>query len=265
MRGTLRALPVALVLLLSAGAANATAQPTTLTANPRVVHAGDLITVTGDACPSSQVTHVLQQTLGPNFAKGVPPFVPLDPQAVDLSETAQGVSFEVTAATPRTTLSFRVDCGDGTSAITASPVTVQPPAGELWWTYNAIDQFVAAPGNQLWFTARTWECPAGSAAAGLIATSTEAVVVGPLSTTVGSDGVIEFDIVLPASTQPGTYTGTISCNGPAGTLTNSVQILVVGTGAEMPAVGGPSAVLAWLAACLIVIGLVLRVRSQASR
>lgn len=266
MRSLLRTLPIAaFAALLSSSPAHAapTIAPAALTPSPLLVHAGDLITVTGDACPAGQaVTNVLQQTLGPNFAKGVPPFVPLDLGSINLSDTAQGVSFEVTAETPRRTLSFRVDCSDGTSSTSPTPVIVQPPAGELWWSYNAYAQFVTEPGGLLWFTARTWECPAGSSATGTIVNGAGTTVIGPLTTTVAQDGVVEFGIEVPTTFTGGTYTGTISCVGSNGAVGGSTPITVTGNGGGLPSMGSSNALLVVLASALLAAGLVLRVTAR---
>lgn len=260
MRVLLRALPIAaLAALLSTGAA--IAAPTALSPSPLLVRAGEVVTVTGDACPAGQtVTQVLQQTLGPNFAKGVPPFVPLDLGSINLSDTPAGVSFQVTPDTPRRHLDFRVDCSDGSQSTNATPVTVQPPIGELWWSYNSYDQFLVDAGGQLFFSARNWECPLGSSATATIANSGGTTVIGPLTTTVAADGLIEFDVVVPASLAGGTYTGTISCNG--GAVSGTTPLTILGDGSVVPATGGNNAALAWMAGALIVVGLVLRVTAR---
>jgi hypothetical protein len=248
---------LAFAALLTAGSAHAA--PAALTPTPLLVHAGDVVTVTGDACPAGQtVTQVLQQTLGPNFAKGVPPFMALDLGAISLSDTPGGVSFQITPDTPRRTLNFRVDCSDGSSSTNATPVTVQPPLGELWWTYNSYDQFLADAGGQLFFTARNWECPLGSAATATIANSAGTTVAGPLNTTVAADGVIEFDVTLP-TLAGGTYTGTISCNG--GAVSGTTPITVLGDGTVVPSTGS-NTLLAWLAGVLVLVGLILRVTAR---
>ncbi|MEQ1703848.1 MAG: hypothetical protein ABMA25_27390, partial [Ilumatobacteraceae bacterium] len=243
MRATLRALSIAAVAaLLSVGPA--LAAPAALTPSPLLVHAGDLVTVTGDACPSGQtVTQVLQQTLGPNFAKGVPPFVPLDLGSINLSDTAQGVSFQVTPDTPRRTLNFRVDCSDGSQSTNATPVTVQPPIGEVWWTYPVYGQFMVDAGGQFFLTARNWECQMGSAATATITNSGGTTVIGPLTTTVAADGVIEFDVTVPSTLPGGTYTGTISCNG--GAVSGTTPITVVGDGSASTRRPSPGGVARW--------------------
>lgn len=259
MRATLRALPIAAIAALLT-AVPVFAAPAALTPSPLLVHAGELVTITGDACPSGQtVTQVLQQTLGPNFAKGVPPFVPLDLGSINLSDTPGGVSFQVTPDTPRRHLNFRVDCSDGSQSTNATPVTVQPPLGELWWSYNSYDQFLVDAGGQLFFSAHTWECPQGSTATATITNSGGTTVIGPLTTTVAADGLIEFDVAVPSTLAGGTYTGTISCNG--GAVSGETPINVVGDGSVVPATGN-NTVLAWLAGALIVVGLVLRVTAR---
>lgn len=265
MRVLLRVLPfVALAVVVPSAAALAAppVPPPTLTATPLLVHAGDTVTVTGDACPFGHtVTQVLQQTLGPNFAKGVPPFVPLDLGTIGLSDTPSGVSFHVVADTPRRTLNFQLVCSDGTTATSATPVTVQPPTGELWWTYNSYDQFVTERGAHLWFTARTWDCPQGSTATASIVNSAGATVIGPLTTTVAANGVVEFGIDLPTTVAGGTYTGTISCSGQAGAVSGSTPITIVGDGSVVPATG-TTGLLFFIAIGLIVVGLVLRVTAR---
>lgn len=260
MRATLRALPiVAVAALLTTG--SAAAAPAALDPTPPLVHAGEVVTVTGDACPAGQtVTQVLQQTLGPNFAKGVPPFVPLDLGSISLSDTASGVSFQITPDTPRRHLNFQVVCSDGSTSTTTTPVTVQPPLGELWWSYNSYDQFLADSGGQLFFSARNWECQRGSAATATIANSGGTTVVGPLAATVAADGLIEFDVTLPSTLAGGTYTGTISCNG--GAVSGSTPITVLGDGSVVPATGAGNALLAWLAGGLVAVGLILRATAR---
>lgn len=262
MRATLRALPIlAVAALLTSGPA--LAAPAALTPSPLLVHAGDLVTITGDACPAGQtVTQVLQQTLGPNFAKGVPPFVPLDLGAISLSDTAQGVSFQVTPDTPRRTLNFQVVCSDGSTSTNTAPVTVQPPIGELWWTYNSSDQFLTEPGALLWFTARTWECPEGSSATATIANSGGTTVIGPLTTTVGADGLVEFEITTPATIPGGTYAGSITCSGPNGAVSSTTPITILGDGTVVPNTGGSNTVLASMAASLVLVGLILRATAR---
>ncbi len=262
MRGILRVLPIALLAaLLPLGAARADLAP--LTPSPTLVSAGDTITVTGAACPAgSAVSQVLQQTLGPNFAKGVAPFVPLDMNALSLSDTPQGISFEAVAATPRRTLYFQVKCSDGTGATSAPGVTVKAPPGEYWWTYNAYGAYVTSPGAELWFTASTWDCLPGATATATLTTAGGQLALGPLTTSVTPAGLMEFDITVPATFAPGTYTGTISCAGPQGRITNSTPVLVLADGAVIPGTGSQSAALSWLAGSLIGAGLMMRVTAR---
>ena len=262
MRGLLRILPFAVAAaLLPTTRVQASLPP--LVPSPTLVSAGETITVTGAACPSgATVSQVLQQTLGPNVAKGVPPFAPLDMNAIGLTDTPQGISFDVVAATARRTLYFEVRCSDGSNATSTTAVTVKAPTGEFWWTYNAYDKYVTSPNGQLWFAASTWDCAPGATATATLTAADGQLTLGPLTTSVNPAGLMEFDIDVPATFAPGTYTGTISCAGPRRPITHSTPVLVLGDGQASPGTGSDTSAAAWLAGSLVAVGLMMRVTAR---
>ena len=116
----------------------------TLTATPARLREGDTITVTGTACPTPLTVQALaMQILPADFAKGLPPFAPIDASGVGLVQTAGGVTFHVVATEGRTSRFFRVDCSDGSSTMTTVAAMVYPPIGQIWWIHNAYTTFVA--------------------------------------------------------------------------------------------------------------------------
>lgn len=257
-----RVLPIAAAALLSGAPAHAAPVAAALSATPSAARAGDDIVVNGDACAAGHtVTRVLQQTLPAYFVKGLPPFVPLDISAIGLVDGPTGVSFTVTATESRTSLYFRVDCSDGSSSQTATPVNVFPPVGEFWWVTDATSTIRVVPGQQFFLSARTLDCPAGAAATGVLEDSTGAVVIGPLATTVAADGLMEFSMTAPAAPPATGHWGVITCEGASGPITNRLPIAVT-TGDSLPSMGAANAALAWLAAAMIAVGLILRVTAR---
>jgi len=258
----------ALCLTLAAITAATPAAPVhadgTLAASPTMLRAGGTITVSGTTCPTpNTVTSVAMQTMPEWFPKGTPPFVPLDMSAIGLAQTASGVSFQVTATEARTTRFFQVNCSDGTSATTTDGAAVMPPVGEFWWAWNSYGTFMADPGFVFYFGARTMDCAADTTAQASILAPNGATVIGPLSTTVDGLGRMLYEIPIPAAFFAGSYTGTITCTGPSGPITNSVAITMGGGAApdpDIPPTGGGS--LWWLAGVITLLGTGLLLASR---
>jgi hypothetical protein len=249
-----RPLLAVLAALVTVPAATADAAPpilAVLTASATQVRAGEVVTVQGDVCPTGlTVSSLAMQTMPAWFPKGTPPFVPLDLESVGLAQSTTGVSFRVTAAEARTSLSFQLTCSDGSSATSSAPVFVFPPYGEFWWTFNSYGEFVATPGFVFFFGMRTMDCAPGTSAS---ASLTPPRATTPAVTATGSvadDGVVAFDIDLPADLPAGTYTGTITCTTPRGDIRNDVPVTMQGA---FPASGSAAPTLVLAAAALLVL------------
>lgn len=256
-------------LLLAAVGVTAPSSPahadSTLTASPTMVRVGDVITVTGDACPTpNTITNVRMQVMPEWFPKGTPPFMPMDLSAINLTQTASGVTFQFTADEALTSRFFEVDCSDGSTTFTTVGAAIMPPVGQFWWGWNSYGKFGAEPGFLFPFGARTMDCAAGATAEAWIVAPNGQTVIGPLTTTVDSLGRMIFDIQIPSSFAAGTYTGTIRCAGPNGPITNSVPISMGGSAGPNPPVMPPtgSSIPWWPAALLTMTGTCLLIVSR---
>lgn len=237
----------------------------TLTASPTMVRVGDVITVTGDACPTpNTITFVRMQVMPEWFPKGTPPFVPMDLNAINLTQTASGVSFQFTADEALTSRFFEVDCSDGSTTFTTVGAAIMPPVGQFWWAWNSYGTFMADPGFTFFFGARTMDCAVGATADASIIAPNGQTVIGPLTTTVDSQGRMLYEIPIPSTFFAGNYTGTIRCAGPSGSITNSVRITMNGTADPNPPVMPPtgSSIPWWPAALLTLTGTCLLIVSR---
>jgi len=255
-----RALCAVAAILIAAVAPSSThaAANDVLAATPAQVRAGDVIQVAGGICPTGRtVVAVSMQTMPAWFPKGTPPFVPVDLGAIGLTQTVTGITFDVIAAQARTSLFFRVDCSDGSTASSAEPTRVYPPVGEFWWLFNSYGTFVGTPGYTFPFAASSMDCIAGTAATGSLTAAGAAAPAVSATTTVTDNGVAAFDLDLAATLTPGDYTGMVTCQGPTGPITNRVAVTLAGEATDMPPTGSNSP-LVWLAVALIALGLVLR-------
>jgi hypothetical protein len=231
----------------------------TLTASPARLREGDTITVTGTACPTPLTVQALaMQILPADFAKGLPPFAPIDASGVGLVQTAGGVTFHVVATVGRTSRFFRVDCSDGSSTMTTVAAMVYPPIGQIWWIHNAYTTFVATAGQLFQFAARSLDCAIGSSATGTL-TAPGGSVVTTMQATIDADTVMDFPMQLPTvlpngtALPNGTYSGTVTCHTAQGvTVSQSEPVLVIG-GADLPGVGASIGLAPW-AALLVVAG-----------
>lgn len=226
-----------------------------LTPSASQVRVGGAVTLATDLCASGDTVTALRMAVQDARAKGLAPYMPIDPVAAGLTQTAGGTTFTVTATTAYTELRFQLDCSDGSQAISGEPVRVFPPAPEFWWNYNNYGPvFTATPGFVFSLGAFVMDCPDGAA--------THLVFTGPGATTplIAMDGTVDgttvlFDLDLPADMPQGVYTAAVTCRGAGGSITQSVPVTV---GADTtPATGGSPLIAAW-AAMTLTAGLALR-------
>jgi hypothetical protein len=252
MRGTVVSTTLVLLAIAAPTVSHAApSTPSTLRATPAQVRAGDAITVEGEFCPIGlTVTSAMMQTMPAWFPKGTPPFVPVDLASIDLAQSPTGVSFRVTAAEARTSLTFHLRCSDGSAAESTEPVFVFPPYGEFWWIFNSFGQFVATPGFPFFFAMRSMDCEPGTPSSASLTPPGATPLAITASGTVAGDGVVAFDIDLPRELEAGTYTGTITCRTAQGdVLTNDVPVTVQ---SEFPVAGNSGAAMVLAAAALLV-------------
>lgn len=250
---------LATALAATAVAALATPQAVSavgyLTPSAVQVRVGDSVTLTTDLCASGATVTALRMAVQDARSKGLAPYMPIDPVAAGLTQTAAGVTFSVTSATAYTELRFQLDCSDGTQAVSGEPVRVFPPAPEFWWNYNNYGPvFTATPGFVFSLGAFVMDCPDGAA------THLDFTASGAATPFIAMDGTVDgttvlFDLDLPADMADGVYTAAVTCQGVGGPITQSVPV-TVGAGTT-PATGSSPLIAAW-AAIVLAAGLALR-------
>jgi len=209
------------------------------------VHLGTVVSVTTTSCPSPEtVVSVSHRTTHP-MAKGMPPYVPLSLDTISLAQTGSGVSFQYVPTEARSWEDFELVCSDGTTSITADPVAVHPPAGQAWWGYNTYEQnvFHADPGYVFFLGIRTIECATGETATASIDgyDSHDWTFTAP----VPDDGIVVWDVPIPADIHQGHYIIDFSCPKEGGGFFTAQTFVVIGL-PELDVLGG-STTLAWWA------------------
>lgn len=258
-----------LLLLAVAPAGTAQARPAdydaVLVPSPDKVRPGQTITVAGDFCPTpNTVTFVGVQTLPKDYPKGLPPHLPLDLNAIDLQQTATGMSFEYIAPTQYTVLHFAVTCSDGSHAIDTGPVMVFPPLGQFWWSDRG-GEIRAQQGIQFTLAMTTMDCDLGQQASVIIYDTTTLDSWFSASGSFSADGVVYWDITPSTAVAPGAYLAVIHCAKPGGgTYMGTHAVLVADADGNIPATGSGTA-LPIFAATLLAAGTILLATSRQRR
>ena len=249
-------------LLVAAGAVatpvSAGAPPVEIVPSATMVRVGATIDFRGEFCAVGATVTSITSRAVPARAKGLPPFMPLDPVAAGLAQDATGFGFHVVASQEYTAVEVQVECSDGTTGATTAGVEVFPAAGFLWAFNNYDPYFTATQGYLFGYGAGVIDCVAGGKATATITPPSSTTAIVTLDGTVGPDRHVVFDIDVPATWASGVYTGTIVCATASGTVRDSQPIYVgvqPGDGATgVPGTGAASGTTALLALAFLLVG-----------
>jgi hypothetical protein len=175
------------------------------------IQIGTGVNVTTTACPTPNTVESVSQRTRYPMAKGLAPFVPLDLGSISLSQTGSGVSFWHVPTTPRTWEEYELVCSDGSTNVSTDLVAVHPPTGEAWWAYNTYEQnvFHADRGYVFFLGIRTFECAVGGTATARI--DGYDMHDWTFSKAVPDDGIVEWDVDIPADIHEGHYIISFEC------------------------------------------------------
>jgi len=232
-----------------------------LAATSHQVRAGDGVTVEATICPKGQtVAAVAQRTVRDGESTDAASFDPLNLDAISLSQTDSGSSFTITAEEARTSLWFRLDCADGTSAATTDAVTVYPPSGEFWWTFNTPGRFAAAAGTSLALQVMTMDCDTSFEAEADLYSPDGGEPLLHVVAPFHNDGSVALQLLLPADAPSGVYVAEVTCSSvKGGGITDGVPVYVTASAHELPPTGrsaSAATLAAWIlgAGCLLLVG-----------
>jgi len=225
------------------------------------IHVGQSVTVTGTFCGNTGPEPTITYSTQTAFPKAPIITLPLAPASVGLVQDPTGFTFTFTPPTEQTWVWFDVTC-DGTSASTTDRrVIVYPPLGQHWFL-SPYGTLSGDPGGTVPLTVRTKDCDADSTATlSLVADSGAGAVLATTTATVTA-GVIEFSLVVPGDTVPGSnYAAIVDCAAAGhGTLRSGDPFTVLGSVPVDPTIPetGSSTTLAYIAGVFLLVGLAFR-------
>jgi hypothetical protein len=224
-----------------------------------------IITMTGTFCATGLSVESIEVSLAQPYPKAPIMTFPVDIAAAGLAQTADGFSFTYTVAGDRQFVWFTVQCSDGQRISSRDArVTVWPPYGDLWFVYPYPTPAYGTAGDTIEAVVHSIDCVEGSTGEAELRRGSTLVATG---SGVFTDHWLYATIEVPASAPAGEdYRLVVTCAGTKdGDIITDEHPAVIaagegptttGDGDGLPPTGATTDGLAWVAATLLVLGLI---------